>query len=641
MSALQIKPGEYVLYRGERYEISRVLDLETVLARRSGTGEIQRLSITDLVPETADDEATAEPRADLDLSVVADTDWAEAERRLGLIRPLLDRVIRTREAVEAHGKENGVHWTTLYKWRRRYERSGRTSSLLPHKPSGGRGRSRLEPEIEAVIKDVVENRYLSRDRWPLLKVIEEVGRLCTNAKLRRPHPNTVRRRVEAISDALKLERRHGKRAAREKYGSVGKAAVDADGPLALVEIDHTQVDVMLVDEEIRLPIGRPWLTLVIDVFSRVILGFYIGLDPPSSLSVGLALTHAILPKDRWLAKLGLTFAYPFWGVPRMIVVDNAAEFHGVMLERACDEHRITIQWRRLARPEDGPHVERVLGTFTKKFHAIPGTTYSNVREKGNYDSEAKAVMTLEEFERWFTILVATDYHQNVHSRTRQVPKKRYEAGIFGTDGRAGTGLPERIIDEDRLRLDFTPLVERTIQRTGVQIDLMTYDADVLKLYRDAKDPDNPLARRKFVFRRDPRDISVIYFLDPETNRYHRVPARDLSRPSISLWEWKESTRYARRAGQAQVDEDVIWDGRNQLRAQEEESDRKTKEAKKARRAAERKRHHARTERPSLAAPGTGGSENEAVEGADEAPATPENPVEIVPFPRDVLPPRSY
>jgi putative transposase len=81
----------------------------------------------------------------------------------------------------------------------------------------------------------------------------------------------------------------------------------------VVQIDHTLVDVVIVDELKRLPLGRPWLTLAIDVASRMVTGFYLSLDAPSTLSVALALTQAVLPKDLWLCDRELELAWPACG----------------------------------------------------------------------------------------------------------------------------------------------------------------------------------------------------------------------------------------------------------------------------------------------------------------------------------------
>jgi putative transposase len=109
--------------------------------------------------------------------------------------------------------------------------------------------------------------------------------------------------------------------------------------------------IMVVDEVERRSIGRPWLTLVIDVATRVILGFYLSLDAPSSTSVASALSHAILPKRLSLESAAISGSWPAEGLPEMIHLDNAKEFHGNALKRGCREHGILLTYR----PPQTPH----------------------------------------------------------------------------------------------------------------------------------------------------------------------------------------------------------------------------------------------------------------------------------------------
>ena len=67
--------------------------------------------------------------------------------------------------------------------------------------------------------------------------------------------------------------------------------------LELVQSDHTLVDVIAVDDVYRRPIGRPWITLMIDIASRTVPGFHLTMLHPSAVSVGMAMRHAVLPKD--------------------------------------------------------------------------------------------------------------------------------------------------------------------------------------------------------------------------------------------------------------------------------------------------------------------------------------------------------
>jgi putative transposase len=88
-------------------------------------------------------------------------------------------------------------------------------------------------------------------------------------------------------------------------------------------------------------------------------------------------------------------------------VDNAAEFKSEALRRGCDQHGIRIAWRPPGQPHFGGIVERVIGTLMEMVHELPGTTFSNPRQRGAYDSERLAVLTVGELERWLTLAVAS------------------------------------------------------------------------------------------------------------------------------------------------------------------------------------------------------------------------------------------
>jgi hypothetical protein len=105
------------------------------------------------------------------------------------------------------------------------------------------------------------------------------------------------------------------------------------------------VDVIVVDERDRLPIGRPCLSLAIDVATRTVPGFCVSLEPPSTISVALVLTHAVLPKDASLADRKLRIPWPVAGLPEALYLDNASEFHAEPLTRAAQEYGIRLEYR--------------------------------------------------------------------------------------------------------------------------------------------------------------------------------------------------------------------------------------------------------------------------------------------------------
>lgn len=350
--------------------------------------------------------------------------------------------------------------------------------------------------------------------------------------------------------------------------------------MSVVQIDHTPLDIIVVDEIDRLPIGRPWLTMAIDVFSRMVTGFYISMDPPSSASVGLCLSHSVIPKDTYLSSLDVSSSWPLWGLPQIVHADNAKEFRGKMLQKACEQYGIDLQWRPVATPHYGGHIERLLGTFAKEIHALPGSTFSNHNQKGDYDSDKQSALSLPELEQWLTNLVVDVYHNKFHSSISCSPLKKFEEGILGCGEKPGVGLPDRIADETKFKLDFMPFVERTVQQYGISIDNIVYNSDVLRCWVNAKEPSNDKAKRKFIIRRDPRNISVVYFYDPELKEYFDIPYSNPVRPVISLWELREVKRKLVADGIAGIDEDLIFSTYERLHQMVEQSVKKTQKVRR-------------------------------------------------------------
>lgn len=395
-----VQPGTEVLVGERRAIVTRILDLDAVLVRDNETGQVRQARLTELQPAMPNT-TPASPG----LEELADEDWQTAQRRLDIIRPLVRKRGRTRAEVGQRARKFDLHPNTLYKWLTTYEATGRLTALIP-KPRRDKGALRLSAEVEAVVQASIEDVYLTSQRKPVSRVCDDVRRRCLNAGLEPPHANTIRNRIAQLAEPLRTKRREGRKAASEAFSPIEGEFPGADWPLAVVQIDHTKLDIILVDDHHRRPIGRPWITLAIDVFSRMVAGFYVSFDPPGALATGLCVAHAILPKEQWLAKRDIDAEWPVWGFPKTLHMDNAKEFRGLMLQRACAEYGIDIDWRPVARPHFGGHIERLLGTASKEIHTLPGTTFSNPQQRGSYDSEGKAALSLSEFEAWLAVYVA-------------------------------------------------------------------------------------------------------------------------------------------------------------------------------------------------------------------------------------------
>ena len=281
---------------------------------------------------------------------------------------------------------------------------------------------------------------------------------------------------------------------------------------------------------------------------------------------------------------------------RTLHADNGKDFHSNLIKKSCDEYGINIAWRPVRQPHFGGHVERLMGTIAKEIHALPGTTFSNIQEKGEYNSAKQASMTLDELHAWFVTYVVGVYHQRVHKGIGMSPIEKWREGVLGTGRRKGTGLNAPISDPERFAIDFLPLETRTVQREGIAWDGVKYRAPSILGWIGEKQGGRSV---KFTIRRDPRDISRIYFLDPELKEYLEVPYRDQTHPSISLWELRAAKKYLRDRNAEVIDEDAIFAAIEEMGRIAESA---TTETKKARRAKQRKKVHAREtsdQRPGL------------------------------------------
>jgi len=513
-----------------------------------------------------------------DLSLIPEAAWREAQRRAEVIRPLAERERRPRHLVQAAAAALGLSERQTYNLLRRCrDAGGAVTALLPGTSSGGRDKPRVALPSEAMLHQVARGLYLTPQKLTPAQVAREVIGRCKAEKLQAPSASTVRRRLKALS--LAERRRRGEEHPKAK--PVHGHAPSGQHPLDLVQVDHTPVDLVLVDPLDREPIGRPWVTVAIDVHSRCIAGFHVTLDAPSATSVGLCLTHAAMDKAPWLGLRGVEADWPVAGKPRRVGVDNAAEFHSQAFERGCAQHGITIEWRPPGRPQFGGVVERVIGTLMGLVHALRGTTFSNVGQRGSYDSDKAACLTLDELERWLAVAVAKYYHLRPHEGLDgQAPLRRWQDGVAMLAGEGETIPVPR--DPRSYLVDFLPVLRRSLQRDGITIDHLTYFSPALRAWITARNRPGPL-----LVRRDPRDLSRVFVLDPLDDGYLEVPTRDLSRPAISLWEHRLARRRVRGRHRGEVDEAALFAAVAEMRAAERDAARLTRTARRdrARRAA--------------------------------------------------------
>ncbi|WP_017200468.1 Mu transposase C-terminal domain-containing protein [Arthrobacter sp. M2012083] len=518
---------------------------------------------------------------------MSDASWEQAKKRASVIGSLAKRSTMHLADVDDAAEELGVSRRQIYVLLDRYRQgSGLVTDLAVRHSTGGKGGHRLPEPTEAIMRDLIRRRFLTRQKLSLAALHREIVRACASQGVKPPTRNTVSRRIAKLNPVDVIRRREGKDAVRTLQDAGGEPP-PIRSIFDQVQIDHTIIDVIIVDERERRTIGRPYLTVAIDVFSRTIVGLVLTLEPPSAVSVGLCLASIIGDKRPWLERLGVDVEWPMSGKPKSLYLDNATEFKSEALRRGCEQHEIRLSYRPPGQPHYGGIVERVIGTAMSKIHELPGTTFSNPAERGQYDSEKLAALTLPELEKWLVLAVAT-YHGSVHQTLGQTPAARWAAGV------AAAGTPTTVANPTSFLVDFLPVIHRTLTRAGFIVDHVRYFANALKPWISRREELEP-----FTIRRDPRDISRIWVLEPDGRHYVEVPYQSIANPPISMWEHRQALTRLRAQGAAQVDEAALFRMIGQMR---EVSETAVKTTKRVRRENERRKHGNVSDKPKPQAP---------------------------------------
>jgi len=582
--------GSNIFYDDKEYVIKAYSSPNELLLKKLNAPYNEKIvKVNDLIKEPKN----IEPRT----KELVDTPSKElgiAQERFSIIEPLLQLENRTASDVKKVAEEHKIGIATVYRWINKYEKYKTVSALSSNREyCGGKGKSRLSESVNTIIDNIIQDKFLNKQEYPLQDIYDEIVYKCNNVNLTPPSKNTIRNRINDIHPKIIAKNRKGLKV-NETRGMPNKFP-DVKMPLDIIQIDHTKVDVILVDEETREPIGRPFITVAIDVYSRMIYGFYISYEAPSFFSVGQCILNAILPKDDLLKKYNVEGEYPLYGLPRKIHMDNGKDFRSVSLHNFCQEFRIEDIYRPVARPEFGGAVERVIGTHMQNMKVVNGTTRSNIFEKGKYNSEKEAVMTIAQLEEWYLDLIINHYHKSTHNSLGLTPEEKFYQGLYGVGKEKSIPfLPSVPADTLKLRMALLPEIKRSVQKNGITIDYITYFSETLRKwiipsqYKKLK----PNLKSEVICRRDPRDISKIYVYDEDIKNYIVVPYADIRKPKMNLSELREAISEAKKEVTGrELEPHDIFEAKERLRQRVEEAKRETKSVKRKKSS---KKHQDRT-----------------------------------------------
>jgi putative transposase len=449
---------------------------------------------------------------------------------------------RTRKQVAAAGASLEISPASAYRALERFDLTGDYNELPPPTRPGGKGGARIVQGAERIIGEEIERILLTRRQHRVAFFMKSVKKKLA-AKGFAVSDATLARRVEAVPSAVWIAKREGHRTAKRLLDPHRGEAPTGDAPLDIVQVDHWKTDLEILSDDRLTGIGRAWLTLGIDVFTRVVWGWHLGLDHPGTVPTAYCMISGMTRKDATIKALGLTTRMPFWGKPKVLHLDNAGEFRGRALAFGCAHNHITLKFRPVESPQFGAHIERLNGTLAGKFKDLPGATGSSPRERKALRPEVTTALTFDDLAKQL-VMIFDEYHNTPHSGIGNLtPLAKWTGHFFHDDGRPKRKLPAITVDDLEFRIAWYPQRQCTLQAYGIRVQFLDYyNEEIEQLVRNRGD------YGKLDVKRNPLDVREIYLLHPLRKEWVIVTCRYLSFPVASMKELQDSRREAKRLG---------------------------------------------------------------------------------------------
>ncbi|RED45854.1 Mu transposase C-terminal domain-containing protein [Aestuariispira insulae] len=590
MTQIYIGASDSVSLDGRVFDVNRVLDHHTIQLVCPRNGELRNIKFDHLAKLICLGGALVQPgarrkpvphtenRPSVDL--LSDEDKAALHRMVAYVRKIPAR--------NAHHISNKVlgQWITIVadqigdslpptvstvrRWLHRWWTGGERPKALAYRVSQRGNRScRFDPEVEEVLERDINDRLLRAEKFNAQDVeanvknhIEEINRSrVPSLQLKVPGLRTIQRRISQLDPYQVMVATKGKRAADNYYRAVGPGLV-AEFPLHIVQIDHHLIDLVIVDEENRV-IGRCWLTMAIDLFSRMPVGIYLSVGDPSYDNLVGCLRQLILPKDSILEKHPeIASDWSVYGIPHTIVLDNDLSHHGKDFQDAANQLGFNIQYGPKWTPHYRGAIERLFRTLnTGLIHKLAGTTFSNPKERGDYKSEKMACLTMWQAEKLILKFFLDVYGKKLHSALRDTPENTWK--------QAAKENPVRFIDSaEELIILSSHTVTRSLSRKGILLDHLQYNCELLADLRLRLDQAEGRQRvsRVVSVKLDPTDIGHLYVKDPLLNRWITVPCLQCYAKGLSRWQHNIIRKRVRDRlnSKRKLTEEDLLKGRNEL-----------------------------------------------------------------------------
>ena len=421
----------------------------------------------------------------------------------------------------------------------------------------------LKLTYELMLRDYFsnENKVENEISIPVIKSIEEIP---TFGQFRYwfEKERNIKKEVSSRKSSKKYEQSH--------RGIVGDSTSEAWGP-GFFEIDATVGDIYLVSRYNRdWIIGRPVIYFIIDRFSRIIAGMYVGLEGPSWAGSMMALANAASNKKLFCQEYGIEIEEEEWPVhylPEILLADRG-ELEGSKIETLINVFGIKVQNTPPYSGQSKPIIEqnfRVVNLRTKPL--MPGVINSDYRERGDRDYRLDAKLDIYQFTQ--IIIKSVLYHNNQHylekynreemmieDDIKPIPIKLWQWGIENRSGKL------RYVPEDIVKLNLMPMENATVTSQGIRFNNMLYACKQALSERWFEKARNK-GSWKISVSYDPRIMDYIYIRSDNGVNYekcfllehqHRYKSRTIEEINYLLeYEKLQEKKYTDKKIQSKVD----------------------------------------------------------------------------------------
>lgn len=409
-----------------------------------------------------------------------------------------------------------VSTRTVRRWSKRQQdaaANGGSSALalVPHTQAKGNRTTRLNELQQHAMQDVINKHWVTTEAKNFKACYRHMVTACAELKIKPPSYPTLIEAIKAQETNRNVRIRHGKRMAYQQNTFVDVLYADTpphgSRPFQYVHIDHTQLDAELISSRTDKPLGRPWLTLAIDAYSRRVLALYLTYEPPSYTSVMMCIRSMVQRYKR---------------LPEFVVVDNGKDLTSSAFATFLSTMGVHLRLRPAGQPRHGAVLERLFGRLHSEYvHNLAGNTKAtkNVRmTTGKHLPKNFAQWTLESMYFGLEYWAFEYYDQEVHSALDLSPRQAFERGLAQTGARAH----RLVLFSQDFMVATCPPVDRAGQRRvhgqrGVKVNDL--------LYWHPRFAEPHIAGQTCPVRYDPWDAASVYVWT--SNTWLRAQCRGL------------------------------------------------------------------------------------------------------------------